>query len=111
MIDYGVIEAYTYANGSYENRRNYTYKNRSKCIDTVLIITGLMEYLNECIMTKFNEILLNNYYRYIVDIALEDYFNTTGNYVDKLEVSRLNLRKLSYHIKFIEKVKEILDET
>jgi len=91
MIENSLIKIHTIFNGSYISKRDKTYINSSKYIDIVLALTGLIEYIDRCRIVNFYEFLITNHQGYLIDIALEDYFNIQGNNVDKIEANRLNL--------------------
>ena len=56
----------------------------SKCIDTVLVTTGLLEFIDGSKLIDFNEVIFTDHRGYITDLVLEEYFNVEGNYIDKL---------------------------
>jgi len=68
-----LIEVYTFVNSNYETKRDNTYV--------------IIEFLDRSRITDFNEILFTNHQGYIIDVSLEDYFNTKGNYLDKRDVN------------------------
>ena len=90
IIEHRLVEVHTFISGKYEISRDNRYINGSKCINTVLATTGLIELLDRYRLTDFNNILFTDHRRYIVYIVLEDYFNTSRNYINKLEVNQLN---------------------
>jgi len=89
-------------------KRDNSYINGSKCINTVFTTTRLMEFLYGSKMIDFNKILFTYYREYIVDVSLKDYFSTKGNYLYKIDTNRLNSRRLSYCTRFIKKLDKLL---
>ena len=71
----------------------------------------MLEFIDGSKLINFNEVIFTDHRGYITDLALEKYFNVEGNYADKLQVNRLNSRRLSYWTKFVGKAKELLQET
>jgi len=59
-MNQGLIEVYTFINGNYETKRDNTYINGSKYMDTVLTIRRLIEFLDRSKITNFNKILFTN---------------------------------------------------
>lgn len=96
MNEYRLIKVHMFVNRIYETRWDNTNINSSKCIDTILASTGLIEYLDRYRLIDFNNTLFTDHREYIINIALEDYFSTSRNYVDKLKVNQLKTRKLRY---------------
>ena len=56
----------------------------------------MLEFVDRSKLINFNEVIFTNHRGYITDLVLEEYFNVKENYVDKLQVNRLNSRRLSY---------------
>jgi len=52
-----------------------TYIYRSNPIDSIAATLGIMDYVDGCKLLRNNNIMESGYQSYIVDVALEDYFN------------------------------------
>ena len=90
MIENGLMEIHTFINDPYNQAHDNTYIKGSKYIDTVMAITGLLEFIDRSKLIDFYKVMITDHCGYITDIALEEYFSVEGNYVDELEINRLN---------------------
>ena len=59
-----------------------------------------MEIINSCVLLDFEELIISNYQEFIVDLDLEEYFNTIPSYYDEVDYSKLDSSRKSYRIKF-----------
>jgi len=57
---------------------------------------------------NFNKILITDHRGFIIDIDMEDYVVMNHFQIDIIDNSKLNSRRLSYNIKFVERVEEII---
>ena len=64
-------------------------------INFVAASTKIIEYIDGCQITDYNEVIIIDYRGYLLDIQLEDYFRIKENMIDKLDTSKLNSHKLS----------------
>ena len=58
-------------------------------------------------MTDFNEIIETNYHSYLIDIGIEQYFQTQIDNINKIDYSKLDSSRRLHRIKFIEAIKEL----
>ena len=77
----------------------------------MLMTTELIEFIDRCKMTDYNDILILDYRGYLIDAYLEDYFNLQIQNIDAIINSKINHRKLTYQTKFIEKLEELIKVT
>ena len=70
-----VYDAYSYFNNILINELDKTYINRSTPIDSIAVISGLLEYVEGCKLLSYNVIVFLDYCAYIVDINFQEYFN------------------------------------
>jgi hypothetical protein len=98
-------------NSEYMNNRDSAYIRGQNCIDFIAALTRLLQFIDGSYVVNYNKVILNDHYGYITDITLEEYFNMKSFNIDCIDNSRLNSRKLSYRIKFTEKVEELIEET
>ena len=92
------------------NNRDSTYIRGQNCIDFIVALTELLAFIDESYVVNYNKVILTDNHGYITDIILEEYFNMKSFNIDYIDNSRLNSRKLSYRIKFTEKVEELIKE-
>ena len=59
-----------------------------------------MEIVNGCILLDFEELIISNHQEFIVDLDLEEYFNTISSYYDDIDYSKLDSSRKSYRKKF-----------
>ena len=52
-----------------------TYKNGSKPIDSIAATSGLIEYVDGCKLLGYNDVVESDHRSYVIEIAIEDYFN------------------------------------
>lgn len=86
-----------------------TYIHGSKMIDAVYVMNGLMEYVEGCKLIGNNEIVEGDHRGYVIDIALEDYFEDDLGKWDGIDKVLLNLSKRSHREKFVEELERQLE--
>ena len=74
-----------------------------------------MEIVNGCMLLDFEELIISNHRGFIVDLDLEEYFNTIPSYYDEVDYSKLDSSRKSHWIKFydvleVEIIKRNIDE-
>ena len=52
-----------------------TYRDGSKCIDTIAASESILSFVEGCRLYEINEILDTDHHRYVVDIDLKEYFD------------------------------------
>ena len=80
-----------------------------KPIDAVAIMSELMKCVKGCKLIYENEMVSSDYYRYIIDINFESYFDKQLLSWDQINQSLLDLARRSYWEKFTEIIEEQLD--
>ena len=99
-------------NGQIEStNRDSTYQYGSNYIDIIAVSTNLLEFIDECSIVNFNQIIITDHREFLVDVNLEDFFQVEQFEIEKKDNSRLNSRKSTHKAKFVEKVEEMIVET
>jgi len=57
-----------------ETNNDSTYLYGSKYIDLIVTIPSLINFVDSCMIIDFNEIILSDHRRYLIDLGLEEYF-------------------------------------
>ena len=57
------------------NNLDNTYKKGSKCIDSIVVLHRLLNYIKESRLFDVDEITLIDYRAYVIDLNLEQYFS------------------------------------
>ena len=107
LTENGLFDAYGQFNGTNEIERESTYEYRKSCIDIFITIAGLLEFVNRCKFVKFHEMIIIDYYSYIIDLNLQDYFKVRRFDINRIESLKLDSRRASHKQKFNEKVEEL----
>ena len=55
-----------------------------QCIDSIVMIMNLMDFVKDSIMVETYEIIPSDHYSYIIDVNLEDYFKETLTIINKI---------------------------
>ena len=115
FIENRIYDIHYYINETKNQRKDSTYKFGSKCINTIAASIGIMKIVNGCILLDFEELIISNHRGFIVDLDLEEYFNTIPSYYDEVDYSKLDSSRKSHLIKFcdvleVEIIKRNIDE-
>ena len=68
-----------------------------------------MQYIDGYKLLEVNSIINIDYWEYIINVSLANYFNTDNSTINKQDRSFLNSRKLSHKIKFVKKLVEEIE--
>ena len=85
-----------------------TYKNRSKPIDSIAATSGLIEYVDGYKLLGYNDVVESDHRSYMIEIAIEDYFNEQLSEWDSINKVVLNPVKRSHRKWFIEELENQL---
>ena len=86
-----------------------THKYGSKPIDSFATTRGIMDYIDGCKLLGYNDIVETDHRSYVIEIALEDYFNEELSEWDKINKVVLNPAKRSHRDKFLVELEKQLD--
>ena len=75
LILNGLININEVMNGQIESKnRDSIYQYGSNYIDIVAVSTNLLEFIDECSIVNFNQIIITDHREFLVDMNLEDFF-------------------------------------
>ena len=80
-------------------------------IDFVVASIGILESIDGCQITNYHNIIITDHRGFLVDLQLDDYFQVYENFINKLDYSKLNFRKLSHKTKFSDKIDDMIKIT
>ena len=86
-----------------------TYRDGSKCIDTIAASESILSFVEGCRLHEINEILNTDHCGYVVDINLKEYFDQEFSSWDQINKSLLDPEKRSHREKFEELIEKTLD--
>ena len=88
--------------------RERTHKRGNTYVDSISVTDGLLPYIVGCEMTNFNEIVVSDHRRFMIDIDLNTYLCVGTSDFNKISIVILNLRRLIYKNKFVKKAEEMI---
>ena len=86
-----------------------THKSGSKPIDSFAVSAGILEYIEGCMLLEYNDIFEIDHRGYMVDVALDEYFELEFSSWDHINKVILNPARCSYREKFAEKLEDQLN--
>ena len=73
-VDIGVCDIHGKINNIPLEQLDKTYKQGSKPIDYIAATAGVLDYIEECQLLDYNDIIETDHRGYMIDIALDEYF-------------------------------------
>ena len=86
----GLINVYQKINEIDANQIDNTFKIRKNYIDAIMCTHRLIEFIKGYQLTECDEIIMNDYYGFITDVAIEQYYQRRLNNYDKPNHTILN---------------------
>ena len=105
----GIYEIHPIINNVQINQIGKTYIHGSNPIDSLATSQGIIDYIDRCKLLSNNDIIELDHYSYIIDVALEDYFDDELSEWDNINKVLLNLARRSHREKFIEELEHQLE--
>ena len=75
--DFGLYEVYHEVNMIAHNQRDKTLKTGSNQIDRVCYTDGMLQYIQGCRLTDFEDVELADYRGFMFNANINSYFNAT----------------------------------
>ena len=104
-----VHEIHPIINNILINQIGKTYKHGSNPIDSIAASSGVIDFIDGCKLLDYNDILESDHRGYVINSAIEDYFNKELCEWDNLNKVMLNPARRSHREKFAELLEEQLD--
>jgi len=92
----GVEDIHSRLNNIPEELLEKTFINGSKPIDSIAASEGIFEYIEECQLLDYNQIIFSDHRSYIIDVNIKDYFNNQLSQWEKIKHVILNPTKCSH---------------
>jgi len=73
-------------------------------INSIAATHGILEFIEECKLLPYNEVIFSDHRAYVVNINLEEYFNEQLSQWDKINKVILNPSQCSHRKKFVEEL-------
>ena len=108
-IERGLFDIYGIINTDNNSKRESIYLYRSKCIDTITTTTELLQCVDGYKIVEYNKVILTNHMGYMVDFNLEWYFECKNFNLDQVDSLKLDSKRASHKVLFIEKVEEYIN--
>ena len=105
----GVSEIHHKVNNVELRELDKTYKNGSSPIDSIVALSSIMEYVVGCHLMNYNEIVKTDYWAYVIDVDIEEYFDEAFSGWDNINRVMLNPARRSHRNVFLELIEEQLD--
>jgi hypothetical protein len=86
-----------------------THKHGSKPIDSLAATKGIIDFIDGCKVLEYNDIVETDHRSYVIELALEDYFNEELSEWDKINKVMLNPARRSHRDKFVTELDKQLD--
>ena len=71
-------------------------KKGSKPIDSIVVKSGVMDYVEGCELLSYNKIVEIDYRAHMIDVNIDKYFNEEFNKWNKINYMILNPARRSY---------------
>ena len=105
----GVTEIHSKINNVRMEQMDKTCKSGSKPIDSFAASAGMLEHIEGCMLLDYNEIVETDHRGYVVDIALDEYFELEFSSWDHINKVMLNPSKRSHRERFVETLENQLN--
>ena len=105
----GVIDVHTKINNIEMNQMDKTSKLGLKPIDSFAASAGILDYVEGSMTFDFNKIFETDHRGYLVDVALDEYFELEFSRWDNVNEVMLNPARRSHREKFVEKLQDQLN--
>jgi len=107
--DIGVHNIHQIANNVELEQMCKTYVHGSSPIDAIYASNGIMEYVDGCKILDNNEIVEADHRGYLIDIALEEYFEDEFREWDEVNKTILNPSRRSHREIFLKELERQLE--
>ena len=81
----GVSDVHSKINNVPITQLDKTYKNGSRAIDSIAASSRIMSYIEGSKLVKYSEIVESDHRGYIIDVAMEEYFETEFSQWDSID--------------------------
>ena len=81
------FKLYNLLNSNDLNQRDNTYIFRSKCIDFIAALRGVINHIEGCKLINYNQIIQSDHREYLFDINLKRYFKMSSFDIDRVNSS------------------------
>ena len=89
-----------------ERKLDYTFLTRSKYIDSVVIIQGLLEYIKGSILVETNKIVISDHRGFIINMNLLEYFQEAVSNYNTVNFKILNPNQKLHRDQFQEEIEK-----
>lgn len=104
-----VLDVHSKLNNVAITQLDKTFKQGSRAIDSIAASRGVMNYIEGSRLVNYSEIVESDHRGYIIDVAMEDYFEMEFSQWDNIDKVMLNPSKRSHRETFVEEIERQLE--
>ena len=111
MRENGLYEIHQELTNEEDSTRDWTYKNRSKQIDTVFGTESVVRVARGSKIIDFDQVIITDHWGFLIDIDVNGYFNLPASTYDQSASRKLNPGNRIHRKQFQETLEEYINQT